>query len=291
MFAYLEILRPVNCLIAALAVFAGGLIAAGGLAGAYSAEIIMAMAAVFLIAGGGNVINDYFDVEADKINRPKRPIPSGRMSRKAALVYSLILFAAGVALCAYVNTTCFAIAVINSVLLIAYSWSFQNKVLIGNIVISYLVGSVFIFGGAAAGGLTLTIILAFLSALAILSRELIKDLEDVEGDRKSFATKKKSGSAERFVRKGKEIKLRLGEKTSIAIAILSLLAAIGLSYLPYHYNILKLSYMGVVIPADIIFIFCCLEMITKDRDYGSISKWLKVGMVLALAAFVVGVLV
>jgi geranylgeranylglycerol-phosphate geranylgeranyltransferase len=292
MFAYIEILRPINCLIAMLAVIAGGLISAQTLAGLYSMNLFFAIIAVFFIVGAGNVFNDYVDVEADKINRPKRPIPSGRISKKNALIYSLLLFAIGIIICGFVNTTCFLIALINSLLLVLYSYSFQHKVLLGNIIIGYLVGSVFIFGGAAIGNMTLSLILAVLSGLAIFSREIIKDLEDIEGDKWTFLLKKeKKGMGERFVITNKGVKPRISEKLSLITASIALLIAVLVSYVPYYMKILHQSYMGIVIPADIIFLFCIMEMIKRKRDYHTISKWMKTGMVLALAAFIVGVLI
>ena len=66
------------------------------ISGEFTLEVLMAAVVVFLVTGAGNSINDYFDHKIDAINKPQRPIPSGRISLKGALIYSLFLFAVGV---------------------------------------------------------------------------------------------------------------------------------------------------------------------------------------------------
>ncbi|MQK95647.1 UbiA family prenyltransferase, partial [Escherichia coli] len=83
--------------------------------------LILPIAVVVLIAAGGYVINDYYDAEIDLINKPFRPIPSGRVSKVEALILSLILMSLGIAFSYYVGLISFTYAVFNAVLLILYS--------------------------------------------------------------------------------------------------------------------------------------------------------------------------
>ncbi|MDD2754669.1 MAG: UbiA family prenyltransferase, partial [Methanothrix sp.] len=103
--AYWEILRPFNCMMAAAAAIIG-LAIARGLDPLAAALIFLT---VFLITGAGNAINDYYDRDIDAINRPGRPIPSGRMSARAAFYYSLVLFAAGCLFAGLVNQICLTV--------------------------------------------------------------------------------------------------------------------------------------------------------------------------------------
>ena len=143
---------------------------------------------VFIITGAGNAINDYFDAGIDAINRPSRPIPSGRITRNFAFRFSIVLFAAGIMISYFIGTDLipFFIAVFNSILLYLYASYLKKKVLVGNLSVSYLTGSTFLFGGAAYGGkgIQVTLILFFLSMLATFAREIVKTIEDIEGDRK-----------------------------------------------------------------------------------------------------------
>lgn len=139
---------------------------------------------VFLVTGAGNAINDYFDVEIDRINRPDRPIPSGDVSAHRVLVYSSLLFISGIALSLVTTLTCVVIAAANSLLLVGYAAFLKRTPGAGNIAISYLSASIFLFGGAYAGlqGLLMVVPVALITFFAMLAREVWKDVEDVEGD-------------------------------------------------------------------------------------------------------------
>ncbi len=293
---YLKMLRPLNCVMTAIAVFIGGLIISEY--SVFTAEkIYLAMVAAFLIAGAGNAINDYVDVESDKINRPKRPIPSGKASKKGALAFSVILFLAGIALSGLINYLAFGIAVFNSFLLIVYSLSLQNKFIVGNIAISYLVGSGFLFGGVALGNPTLTLLLMLLAFFANLAREIVKDMEDMEGDRKSFLKRIASGVkktiADRFGLKDSKAELKYGSKGLRAVAAFSLFLSVVISPIPYSAGILGLSYIFIVIPTDIV-LLAALVFLTKPagnkKAFRRISNTIKLGMLLGLIAFIVGAL-
>src|SRR5512137_2800570 len=110
-------MRPANCLMAAVAAIIGLLIAGGR---EIEAALLIFLA-VFLVTGAGNAVNDYFDREIDAINRPKRPVSSGRITPRAALVWSLALFFTGCVLAGLVNELCLAIAAANSILLYIYA--------------------------------------------------------------------------------------------------------------------------------------------------------------------------
>ena len=125
-----------------------GLAIAGGLEPWAVALIFLV---VFLITGAGNAVNDYYDREIDSVNRPSRPIPSGRILPRTAFRYSLALFAVGCIMAGLVSQICLAVAVFNSALLFFYARNLKATPLAGNISVAFLTGSTFLFGGAAAG--------------------------------------------------------------------------------------------------------------------------------------------
>jgi geranylgeranylglycerol-phosphate geranylgeranyltransferase len=300
MLSYLELLRPKNCLMAVFAVFIGSLLVlkfdtlTPGLISLWMPSAI-AMAAAFLITGAGNAINDYFDVEADEVNRPGRPIPSGKVSRKSALLFSAILFLAGVLFAASTNYLAFGIAVFNALLLIFYSWSLQHKTFFGNFVVAYLTGSTFLFGGAAVGNIQLPLLFGLLAALAIFSREIVKDMEDIEGDKNLFLKKQsfvKKRVLERFIVTKEGVVLKYKERTGIITAAMSLVTALALSPMPYFFGLLSFEYLLLIIPADAAFLLCVLKCMTakKTEDFSRLSRLLKYGYLLGLLAFVAGIL-
>jgi geranylgeranylglycerol-phosphate geranylgeranyltransferase len=296
MFPYITLIRPVNAFMAVIAALIGGLLVAGNNPTLFSNlyPLGFALLAVFLITGAGNVINDYFDVESDKVNKPKRPIPAGRVSRKKALTFSLVLFAAGIILTVFINWACILIAAINSILLVVYSYSLQDRILLGNIVIGYLVGSTFLFGGASLGNLLLPGLLMLLAGLSTISREIVKDLEDMEGDRKNFLKKLASGvkmRLSRFVGK-RDAGFALKKGRAKAAAGVFMLLAIIISPLPYILGILGFTYLVILVPTDLIFL-SSIVLLAKGggkKKFSRVSRIIKIGMFLALIAFIFGVL-
>jgi len=278
--AYIELLRPLNCSMTVFGVLAGVLLVSIKFPGSFSPLVILAALCAFIIAGAGNAINDYTDAEIDRANRPSRPIPSGRVSKNSALIFSISLFALGTGLSYFINLAAFAIAAFNSLLLILYSARLQKRVLVGNISISYLVGSSFVFGGAALGDIILPSLLGLLAFLANLSREIVKDLEDLEGDRTV-------GKA-----KGKNLAMRYGQKSAKASASIVLALAIIISPLPYILGILSAGYLIALIPCIAVFGYSMLSAwkAKGSKGYGRISRMIKLGMFLGLFAFIAGTL-
>jgi geranylgeranylglycerol-phosphate geranylgeranyltransferase len=300
MFGYLEILRPKNCFMAVFAVLIGSLLVLGFDTIRLDLFLVwypafIAMGAAFLITGAGNAINDYFDVEADRLNRPNRPIPSEKVSIRGALAYSIILLIAGILLAAFTSWLAFGIAVFNSILLVIYSWSLQHKTFFGNFTVAYLTGSTFLFGGAAVGNIKLPLIFGLLAGLTIFAREIVKDLEDIEGDRNTFLKKQsfvKKRVLERFTVTKEGVILKYKEKAGLVTASISLAIAILLSPAPYLFGFLGFEYLIFAIPADAVFLLSIFRArkAKKTQDFGKLSKLIKYGYFLGLLAFVAGIL-
>ena len=177
---FFSITRPLNSVISGLAAVLGYLVATGTV----TVSSLLLIPVVVFITAAGNVINDYFDAEIDGINRPDRPIPSGAVRKGAARSFAITLFLAGILVALFTGPLCLAIAVFNSLLLALYAARLKSMPVVGNIAVSYLSASIFLFGGAfaGAGGLIANLPLASIAFFATLSRELLKDAEDVEGD-------------------------------------------------------------------------------------------------------------
>jgi geranylgeranylglycerol-phosphate geranylgeranyltransferase len=176
----LALTRPVNAVAAGLGAPVGYLIATGTL----TPGVLFLVAGAGLITAAGNAINDYFDADIDRINRPDRPIPSGRVTPRGAFTLSAFLFLAGILVCIPAGPLCLAIALVNSLFLFLYAARLKRVPLAGNLAVAYLSGSLFLFGGALAGmvGVDRTLALALITFLAMMSREILKASEDLEGD-------------------------------------------------------------------------------------------------------------
>ncbi len=170
--------RPLNALAGCMAVFVSGYVA-----GAPSwIPVIMAAAVVLLITVSTNAWNDYIDIEIDRINKPERPLPSGAISPRQALIFSTVSTVLSLVIAFFIGTLAFYIAVGSNILLYLYSWKLKCTVLWGNAAVAAIVALCFIFGGVAADNVRPTLMLAATVFFAIMGREILKTMADYRGD-------------------------------------------------------------------------------------------------------------
>lgn len=269
---FLDLTRPRNMLMAFVGVVTGGILYSPG---AYSIPLLLVAAlSASLILAAGNSLNDYFDHEIDRVNRPARPIPSGRIGRSDTLMLSIVLFLCGLALSKWINDYTLLIALANTMVLVVYAAFSKRLLLLANITVSYLVGSLFIYGAATAllpGDEIVyslpVIILAVCSFFLTLSREIVKDVEDLPGDQKMYSH---------------TLPIHVGEKTAIRAALAFTLIAIGLSILPMtagseDFNLI--AYIPLIIIADTMF------LISYTMHSSLHQRFLVAGMFIALLSF------
>ncbi|XRO74708.1 UbiA family prenyltransferase [Methanocaldococcus sp. 28A] len=270
--SYLEIIRAKNCITASI----------GGIIGYLISEnfdinilkVILVFFVVFFVCAYGNVINDIFDIEIDKINKPFRPLPSGKIKLNEAKKLSGILLIFGLTLSIFINIYTLIIAVVNAIFLYLYAKKYKRYKPIGNFIIGYLTGSVFLFGGVAGKNVMPVIILFLCSLLSIWGREIVKDFEDMEGDKKEEVI---------------SLPIKYGKK-ALYFATFLIVLAVVLSPLPYILKIFGIYYLILIAICDILFIYAMALLLKKpNRDTASrVSKFLKIIMNIVLLAFIVG---
>src|SRR3972149_3983997 len=245
MWGFLPLARPLNGVMSAVGVGIAA-VATVGLAGVAARALSIGIAGLVgaLFTAGGNALNDYFDRDTDRVNHPDRPIPRGDKSPGEAQRFAALLFALSLALASLVNLVAVGIVVLNFGVMVAYEKAFKARGASGNALIAYLVGSLFVFGGAAAYGgdleaLNRTLVLGLLAALTTAGREVTKDIEDLAGD----------------VDRG-TVPPRMGVRGAGALAAGAFVAGVVLSIVPYVLGILGAVYLGIVLAADTIFILC-----------------------------------
>ncbi|MFO7925230.1 MAG: geranylgeranylglycerol-phosphate geranylgeranyltransferase [Halobacteriota archaeon] len=264
----IELMRPGN------AIAAGGLTFIGAfVAGELHKPILASVAVLATVAatGGGNAINDYFDREIDAINQPNRPIPRGDVPANVALGFSVALFAVAVGLTLQLPLAAIAIAVINLAALIVYTELFKGLPGIGNALVAYLTGSTFLYGGAAVGGDLRTVLILFvLAASATMAREIVKDVEDIEGDREEGLN---------------TLPIAVGERSALFVAAAFVGFAILVSPVPYLLNTFGIPYLVVLLPT-VMGLLAGMYRSFTDPTAG--QSLLKASMFLAAVAFVIG---
>jgi len=275
---YIEILRPGNALMGAISIILIALIDK-----TISIPIILAIITVFFETAAGNVINDYFDYNIDLINKPNRPIPSGRISLKNGRDYAYLLFLAGT-ICGFLisyltnNWIPFIIVIIADIVLYLYAYKLKSTPLIGNLAVGFMTGFGFVFGGYTINNPsieTTSIFLGFFAFVMTTAREIIKDIEDIKGDEKDGA---------------KTLPILIGEKIPAIIAVILIIIDCALCPLLYYYHIFGILYLAIIAISVIIFIYSAI-LIIKSQDENTAhksSKYLKIGMLIAFLAFALG---
>ena len=169
-------------------------------------NFLLLVLSVVLIAGAGNIINDYFDVKADRVNKPERLIVDKFIKRRWAIMFNWIFNALGFLIALYLsihygNWFIVIIAFLTINFLWFYSAIYKRKLFVGNILVALMVGIVplyvmiynFPFDGYALNIqdtqklgnwfiFEVIFIIAIIAFVINLMREIIKDIADIRGD-------------------------------------------------------------------------------------------------------------
>jgi geranylgeranylglycerol-phosphate geranylgeranyltransferase len=273
LYSFLLLSRPVNVIIAAASIVIA-IVICGSLD--FSLAVVAAVLSCALITAAANAINDYFDIEIDRINKPNRPLPSGMLEPRAALIFSASCFAGGLLLSVLINFIALLIAVCTSILLYYYSARLKRTVLFGNIVVSLATALAFVYGGVAVGHPYHAIVPACFAFMMHLGREIIKDMEDMEGD--------KTQQAFTF-----PVKFGLEPSRWSVTIIFNFL--ILMTVAPFILNYYGLWYFIIVMAGvDTLLIFSIIRIWTapERRIFRQLSELLKVDMFIGLLAIYAG---
>jgi 4-hydroxybenzoate polyprenyltransferase len=141
------------------------------------------------IAAGGYIINDYYDVKIDYINKPDRVVIGKNITRRYAILFHVVLSTFGIVVGLYLSWKIGAVNVVSVFLLWLYSNSLKRLPFIGNLTVAFLTGlSVYLIELYYKSGNSLVAIYALFAFFMTLIREIIKDMEDLKGDN-SFGCK------------------------------------------------------------------------------------------------------
>jgi geranylgeranylglycerol-phosphate geranylgeranyltransferase len=159
-------------------------------------------------------------------------LPSGIVTPKAALLFSIVMTLLSVLLAAFINLPAFIIAVSSAVLLYIYSWRLKSTVLLGNVVVAFISALSAVFGGVAAGNVTPSLWLAAIIFTAIMGREVLKTMADYEGDlRQRIRT----------------ISTVWGKRPARILFFVLVWATLGMMMLPYLFSVYSPIYAYIVV--------------------------------------------
>lgn len=267
--ALFESMRLFTSILGMSGAYIGGIVAG---APYFSIPLLLAMVVVFLVGAGSMPFNDYFDREVDVISHPNRPIPSKRLSPKETLYFSMLLFSFAVVISMFINLLCVAIVLASLGFLYSYEVFFKNQGFIGNIVVAFLSSMSFTFGGIAVGNPFASLLLSLLTFFLFTGRELLKDVQDVKGDRFTRMT----------------LPMRIGEKKAVVVACLFLMVAVLLSPLPYLLHQLGIGYLLTIIIVDVLAVYVVIQNIKDLRHTDRSVRLTRIAAAIGVIAIILG---
>ncbi len=275
--AYAELVRVHNLLGTALGVWAGTLLL-GSIA---SFQALIAIASAVLIAAAGYAINDYFDVEIDKINKPQRPIPSGRVSPREAYRLSMAAFVAGSLIPLLIGPYTTLFAILNAVLMYYYSKDLKRKGFIGNLVVAFSTSATLFYGALAIaesrgvlGELASILPVVVLTFSLTLAREVIKGIEDFYGDRENSV---------------KTLAVTLGPRRAARVALALLASCFPLAILSYIWTSLGTVFLSLTLLGALISTVSVVKVLRSEdpvREAARARRVTKVAMFLGITAII-----
>ncbi|GAB5537031.1 MAG: hypothetical protein Rubg2KO_32800 [Rubricoccaceae bacterium] len=181
----LRLLRPLNLVLSLVGIAVGGILAVGDAVfdAPASLHLLLSMVSGALVGAASNACNDVIDVDIDRRNRPDRPVASGAVSPEAAKAVWIGLSVIGVVLAGLVSWGVGAVALGSALLLWLYNVHLKGTPGWGNLVVAFVIALALVYGALAVGPITSTVAVGVgMTFLITLAREIVKDVEDVEGD-------------------------------------------------------------------------------------------------------------
>ncbi len=272
--AFVKIIRPINVIITFLSIIVAAIIC---IRGEFSIEkIFFAAISGGLTTAAGNVINDIFDFEIDKINRPDRPLPNKILSIRNASILFIVLSFFSLIISTLINPQAFVVNLFAMIILFLYSYKFKGIILLGNFFVAFLTGLAFIYGGIAVTNIREAIIPSLFAFMINFIRELVKDMEDIEGDLKSG-----------LISFPYKFGFSLSKKIITGLSIL-LIAATLYPFLLRIYNIEYFLIILVFVDPILIYIIKSIFKDDSQKNLNKISFILKLNMVFGLTAIYFG---
>ncbi|MBN1170438.1 UbiA family prenyltransferase [Candidatus Micrarchaeota archaeon] len=218
---------------------------------------------------GSFALNDYLDIETDRINRRMGPLVTGTISPEFALYFSVAALVGSTVMAAFINYNVLIIALLFNFAAVLYNWKLKDLPLVGNFYIALTMAIPFIFGNyVVAEELSdIALVFAALGFVAGLAREIIKTVEDMEGDVKA--------------RKSKTLPVIIGKRRSLIAAIILYHIFIVLTIIPLIW--LEASAFPVILVAiaDVLVLFICYKTFLQDYRFARNAS---------LVAFLIGLL-
>jgi len=273
----LDLIRPVNCAMIGFAVIVGAFVSKPP--SVPWLQLALGFFTGFFLCAYSMSVNDIYDLEVDRVNRPDRPIPSGRISVQQASALSIVMLAAGLA-CALLSFIPLAIVIALAYAFLSWLYSARAKRtgLPGNLIVASSLAIPFIYGGAVSGGSiggSLLLMMALTAFFSGVGREVVKSMADVEGDAK---------------REVSSVARTRGLRVASGVGALFFVLAVLTSWVPLITGLANRVYSyGVIVP-DVIFIYLAVAILVRHDPQSAyrVKRIALAGMTVGLLVFIGG---
>jgi len=231
----------------------------------------------FFISSAAMVVNDYFDLEVDKVNAPNRPLPSGTITVSEVMLLTVVTSAAGLVAASLLSGLNLAIAAVFWTIGFLYNWKLKEMGLAGNLMVSASAAIPFIYGGVAVGDPLNVVVWAFsvMAFLGNLGEEVASGIMDIKGDEQRHV---------------KSVAMVWGKDIATYLSSLLLFSVVSISFAPYLLGWLGNVYLAMITLADFVVAYSAVKLlrVRTPEEGRKIIRHLFFGMLLALLAFIVG---
>jgi 4-hydroxybenzoate polyprenyltransferase len=238
---------------------------------------------IVLLTAGGNFINDYFDVRVDRINKPNAVYVETQVKRRVVILAHIVTTTLGILISFFVGKSMhsylpFVVAIVVSIALGIYTPFFKKRVLTGNLIVSLCIGMIPLWSvWPHLSNLHIgfwTLVFSVFAFTVNFSREIVKDIEDLDGD-----------AAENY----KTLPVVMGTQTARLYALLFLFAALitaGVTLFiaaTQHHSLgtLYLIGMGMCLPLTIALF--AVFMANSKEGFHKASLILKIAMAVGIS--------
>ena len=269
---YLKMIRGLNLLIVGLTqYFTAIFLLRKGLTWnlLYDENFFLLVSSTVLITSAGYLINDYYDVKIDYVNRPDRVAVGRTFRRRWTIITHTILNIAGIAIGFYISPTIGIINFFAAFLLWLYSNQLKRLPFVGNITIAILTGTpLFLVGQFFQERVYLVLCYAIFAGFITLVREIIKDMEDLKGD-------------EKFGCKTLPIVFGIAKTKKFLYLVIAVFVA-TVFLLMISVNLI----LPIVLSVVLILLIFKLSKADKVKDYGQLSTFCKIIMLMGVMSMI-----
>jgi geranylgeranylglycerol-phosphate geranylgeranyltransferase len=236
---------------AAICVVAGEILALSGIP--TLGQIIAGFSCGFFISASALVLNDYFDLESDRINAPHRPLPSGVVSKTEIIYLTIFTTLLGLYSALVLGIPVLIIGIIFWIIGVLYNWKLKRTGLLGNIMVASSVAITFIIGGIAVGNPWNVTVCSFglMAFLVDLGEEISADAMDLEGDK---------------LQNSKSIAIVWGRKVALKVSSLLFGLVILVSFFPLIFGNLGNVYLLAMVIIDVNIIYFVYKLLKSKTD-------------------------